>query len=100
MATLPKIPKDKDGRRKLTDQERQSIRAAYNGGQGIHSISRDYPFVSRRLIQFVLFPDRERKLRAIVKKEKRWLRYYHKDKQRAYMRKHRDKRRFLGLPLP
>lgn len=91
---LPKIPQDLDRRRKLTDEDRDRIRALYRARVPIRAIAREFAHVSRRLIQFVLFPDR---LDA-VNLPGHWKKYYDKEKRRIAMRKHRARRRSLGLP--
>lgn len=90
-----RLGKANDGRRRLSDEERESIRRKHAGGQGVRSISREFPHVSRRLIQFVLFPARLKVLHDTVKREKRWGKYYHKDAWRETMRKHREKKKTL-----
>lgn len=91
------VGKENDKRRKLTAAERVDIKRAHDSGRTIRSIAREYSFVSRRLIQFVIFPERDAKLKATVKKEKRWNKYYHKDIRKMHMRKHRANRRAIGL---
>ncbi len=54
-----KLPRDKDRRVKLSDEEREYIKKRYKEGETIRGISRAYPHVSRRLIQFVIFPERK-----------------------------------------
>jgi len=79
---LDKIPLTKayDRRIRLTDEDRETIILRYKQGEGIRAIARDYAGkCSRRLIQFVLFPERDQKLKAQVKKEKRWLKYYDRE---------------------
>jgi transposase len=50
-----------DRRRKLNDSDRHDIRLAHSeAGISIHELSRRFK-VSRRTIQFVLFPERQRK---------------------------------------
>ncbi len=79
-----------DKRIKLTDEDRENIRARHKSGESIRSIAQAYEGVcSRRLIQFVLFPERDAKLKKNVKDNKKWLHYYDKDKWKQYMRNHR-----------
>ncbi len=91
---LPKIPRDQDARRKLTPEDVDRIRGLYQADHPIRAIAREFPHVSRRLIQFTLFPER---LQA-VNHPGHWKKYYDKEKQRVAMRKHRARRRSLGLP--
>jgi len=54
-----KLPREADRRVKLTDAERADIRERYKAGEGVRSIARAYEGqCSRRMIQFVLFPER------------------------------------------
>lgn len=89
--------KDNDKRRKLADKQREEIKRLYNGDNlPIREIARRYEDIcSRRTIHFILFPEREAKLKKIIKLEKRWLKYYDKDKHREYMAKHRKRKRDL-----
>ncbi len=94
MAKLPLIPRDQDARRRLLPEDPERIHALYQAGHPIRAIAREFPHVSRRLIQFVLFPDRL----AAVNRPGHWKKYYDKEKQRIAMRKLRARRRSLGLP--
>ncbi len=51
--------------------------------------------VSRRLIQFIIYPEREKALKAIVKKEKRWLKYYDREAHNLSMQRNRAKKKLL-----
>ena|SRR3990167_3560229 len=73
-----KLPRNYDRRVKLTDEDRSAIQSLYRQGTGIREIARQYPQVSRRLIQFVLFPDRAAKARARFKKH--WKEYVNRKK--------------------
>lgn len=46
-----------DRRRRLTEDDKDAIRAAYNAGDSIHAIAYKYK-VCRRTVQFILFPER------------------------------------------
>ncbi len=54
------IPKDKDRRYKLSDQDREDIKNLYFGSNNIsqRALARKFE-VSRRLISFILFPERQ-----------------------------------------
>jgi len=97
-----------DRRIKLTDGDREEIRRLYrehgdrvlkgNVGNSYSTRGLAKLFgVSRRLIVFVLHPEREKKLRDQVKKEKRWNKYYTTEKNREYMRTHREYLRQLAF---
>lgn len=89
-----------DKRRKLSDEERQSIILLHKEAHlPIREIARRYPNVSRRTIQFILFPERDQLLKQRVKQERRWLKYYTTEKHKLNMRAHRKhKRELLNLP--
>lgn len=75
-----KLPRHLDRRIKLSESDRADILLRYKNGEAIREIARAYENVcSRRLIQFVLFPERDQKLKKVVKKEKRWLKYYNRE---------------------
>jgi len=77
-----------DRRRKLDDNDRAKIRLLYQQGYAIREITRRFG-VSRRLIQFIIFP--ERKVRDLELRAERGgsMAYYDRDKQREYIKKHR-----------
>jgi len=57
-----KLPKNKDRRRKLTDKDKKIIKPLYDDGFTISEIARKFEKkVCRRMIQFILFPERKRK---------------------------------------
>ncbi len=91
-----------DGRRKLSDEDKTFIRVKYGSGASIRSIAHEFHAshgICRRTIQFVLFPERDKKLKEQIIKEKRWNKYYSKDRQREYMQKYRaKKRKILNIP--
>lgn len=94
---IASVGKSLDRRRKLTDGERATIKRKHSSGQTINSIHREYPWVSKRLIQFVIFPERLKRLAENVKQEKRWNKYYTTEKRRDYQRSHRAHRKSIGL---
>ena len=91
------IGKKNDRRRKLSDCQREDIKKLYFIDKlAIREISRLYEgFCSRRLIQFILFPERDQRLKETVKKEKRWLKYYTTKGRRDAMRSTRAYKREL-----
>lgn len=82
-----KLPRDKDRRIKISDAQRQEIINS-KGKISIHELSRLYG-VSRRLIQFILYPERlelnkkDRQDRGGSKQ------YYNKDKNTKAVRETR-----------
>ena len=84
------LPKGFDRRVKLTDSDREKIKRLHKKGLGIREIARMFEKkCSRRLIQFVIYPERLKKLYQTQKEEKHWKIYYNKDKWRESMRNHR-----------
>ena len=80
-----KIGKDRDRRRKITDEQRAEIKRLY-GSISQRKLAGMFK-VSRRLIQ--LYGD-EDKLERNKELHKINGNYYQKDKQRVYMKRHRD----------
>ena len=90
------IPKEFDRRIKLTDEDRVNIVSFYSRGMSQRALAR-YFNVSRRLISFVLFPDR-----LLINKQQRLesggsKQYYKKEKQKLYSQKTRKYRKQLEL---
>lgn len=80
-----RIPVGQDKRVKLTDEHRAEIKLYRSTGWSMRKLARHFE-VDRRLIQFVIYPERQEKAR-----EKRdWRNFYTKEKQAAYMRKFRQ----------
>ncbi len=84
------LPKGFDRRVKLTDSEREEIKRLHKEGNTIRSIARLFEGkCSRRLIQYIIYPERLEAVYRRQKENKNWLIYYDKDKRREYMRGHR-----------
>lgn len=97
-AKYPHIPKELDGRRKLSDEDREDIRKLYASGDfSYNQIARDYG-VSKRLIIFICNP--ESKKREYARRRERIARgeyqQYNPDKTPEYMRRHRAKQRKIN----
>jgi predicted DNA-binding protein YlxM (UPF0122 family) len=74
-----------DRRVKLTQTDKKEVKRLYfEEHLAIREITRRYK-VSRRLIQFILFPERIKKSRE----NRDWRDYYTKEKNREYQKKHR-----------
>jgi len=85
-----KLPKGKDRRCKLNDSERDEIKSMHKGGFPIRAIARKFEDkCSRRLIQFILFPERLKQANT----NHNWKNYYNTEKNRQYMRNHRAYKR-------
>jgi hypothetical protein len=86
-AKYDKIPlsRDQDRRVKLTDMDKTRIKRLHKEGVEIREISRRFTQVSRRMIQFILFPERIKAARVNYD----WKKYYTKEKRRKYQMVHR-----------
>jgi hypothetical protein len=84
-----------DGRRKILPEQHAEIRALYKTLKSQREVARMYG-VSRRLIVFILFPERLLALQKKHREEQHWKTYYNKDARRLYMRKYRAKKRLLN----
>ena len=88
-----------DRRIKLTDEQKETIRNAYfttneTARPTQQSLAERYD-VSLKTIQFVLYPEREVRQRALAKENRKTKCYYDKHKGRHYMQKHRIYKRQL-----
>ena len=85
-----KLVGELDRRRKLSDEDKNIIRTRYSNGEKIRVIARDYEKIcSRRLIQFVLFPERLDMMAKKQAKEKHWKTYYNKERNTIAVREWR-----------
>jgi hypothetical protein len=83
-----RVTKVRDKRRKLTDEEKEAIRAFYELGLPIREIARIFaPKTTRRNIQFILFPERL-KLQYAYRKERNW--DYDREKHKKYVKNYRE----------
>ena len=83
-----------DKRVKLLQSDKEAIKMEYSKGASIRGLSREYN-VSKRTIQFILFPER-----LVTNKHHREQRggsrlYYDKDKHAKAMSDHRQYKNFL-----
>jgi len=83
-----KLPKELDRRRKLTDDDRAEIFHYWSEWQSIRQLARDYN-VSRRTIEFEIYPERLAKCKEQYKERRLDGRYYDKDEHREAMQKTR-----------
>ena len=77
----------KDRRRKLTDQDREKIKALYDQGMPVRKITRIINKVDNKAIRYFLFPEVREKQRLRLKAHNY---YYDKGKHKEYMRKFRQ----------
>ena len=84
-----------DRRRKLTDEQKDEI-AALKGQISQRECARRYG-VSRRTIQFIWDPDKQK--RNLERRQERGgsSKYYSKEKQREYIKKHRHHKQEVYL---
>lgn len=93
-----RIGKKNDKRRKLSEEDKETIRKLYyEDGCAIREIAR-MGFCSRKMVQFILFPERRKRNKERFKEEKRWQRYYSTARKREDMRKHRERLKKLKTP--
>lgn len=89
------VGKEHDRRRKLTDEQKEEIVYKYSlGTYSQRQLAAEYG-VSRRLIQFTLDPEKQRANRELHSSSE----YYDKEKQREYMKRHRDYKKELYSKL-
>jgi hypothetical protein len=94
--SMPIRNPEHDKRVKLTDADRESIRKDFEEeGISIRGLERKYK-VSRRLIQFILYPERQEKAKKQYAERRKDGRYYDKEKHRASVKKHRDHKKALN----
>jgi hypothetical protein len=89
-----RVGKEKDRRIKIQASEHKYIISRHKNGEGIRAMAREYG-VDKRLIQFIIYPERKAlnyKLRLARGGSKQ---YYNKDKWRETMREHRNYKKSL-----
>lgn len=84
-----------DKRVKLTSEDREKIKEEYATGLvSQNSLAKQYG-VSKRLIQFILNPSKEKIAKAQFAERQKDGRYYDKNKHRKYMKNHRKHKKDL-----
>lgn len=82
--------KKNDRRRTITEATKEEVKQLYISGSSIREIERSLKGkISRRSIQFILFPERLTALQDHNKKIEHWKRYYTIDGRRNAQRHHR-----------
>lgn len=85
-----------DGRTKMLPCQKERCKALYTEGMSITGLGKMF-HVSKRLIQFLLFPERHAKNLADREARGGTIQYYDKDKHSVTMKKHRRKKhKILG----
>jgi hypothetical protein len=89
---------EQDGRRKILSSQYDEVRAKYQSLKSMRATAKYYG-VDKRLIQFIVYPERLIALKEWNKKIKHHKKYYDTEKRRDYMRKYRAKKRevFPGI---
>jgi hypothetical protein len=88
-----------DKRVKLTDLDRENIIHDYASGLfSQRDLAKKYN-VSRRSIQFTLDPDKLAHAKTLQHERQKDGRYYSKEKQREYMKRHRDHKKNFGTKV-
>jgi hypothetical protein len=97
-----KLPKDKDRRIKLTDEDRKVIIFLYYSDNPWLSYLAKKFWVSKRLIDFIVHPEKEKIVKEQYRIRRLDKRYYNKDKHREAVkntRRHRQKVLVTNLKL-
>jgi hypothetical protein len=90
-----RVGRANDKRVHITEENKQRVRALHKQGEGIREIARQVEgIMSRRAVQFILYPERLERVKARAKEVKRWTAYNVKEKHtpairsvRAHIRK-------------
>lgn len=84
-----------DRRVKLSEEDKKKIQREYvAGGISINGLARKYK-VSKRLIQFTLFPERKEKAKKMFAERQKDGRYYDKEAHTKSVREHREYKKEL-----
>ena len=77
-----RLPKGYDRRIKLTDEQKEEIREIYSFGKcGTRTLAREYG-VSKRLVQFIVDPQKAERQKELFKERRKDGRYYDREKHR------------------
>ena len=85
-----------DGRRKLLTEQHEAVRKYYFQVKSQRATA-SYFGVSRRLIIFILYPERLKALAEKQKADKHWAKYYDRAEHTKAIRKYRNKKQLAGL---
>lgn len=88
------IGKKYDRRIKIHKEDHPYITQRYKNGESIRSIARFYG-VDKRLIQFIIFPERLELNKKLRKERGGWKKYYSTEKRREEMRRFRQHKKEL-----
>lgn len=85
-----------DKRYKLTNEDKDNIKKDYETGSiSINALAKKYN-VSKRTIQFTLFPERKKRNQELYSERRKDGRYYDKDVHKTYVKAHRDHKKELN----
>lgn len=82
---------------RLLPCQKERVIDLYNIGYSINGLSRLFK-VSKRLIQFIIFPDRKEKAKMLFAERQKTKRYYNKEKHKTATKKHRRYKKELFNP--
>lgn len=88
-----KLPRELDRRIKLQDEQKEEVKEMFKIWVSINNIAQNFE-VSRRLIQYIIYPERLEHAKELYAIRRLDGRYYDKDKQRESIkstRHHRQK---------
>lgn len=80
---------ENDRRIRFTDEKKTKCRELYENGVSVTQIANDLD-ISKRTIQFFLFPERLERNKELRLKRGGWKQYYDKDENRESMRNYRN----------
>ena len=89
-----KYTEQQDGRRKILSSQHEEIREKYKNLKSMRKVASIYG-VNKRLIQFIVYPERLKALQEWNKMIKHHKKYHDTEKRRMYMRKYREKKQQL-----
>lgn len=84
-----------DKRVKLTEEQRRNIKTEYEAGNiSYNELAKKYG-VSKRLITFIVKPERQKIAKQQYAERRKDGRYYDKEKHKEYTKRHRDRKKKL-----
>lgn len=89
-----KYTEKQDGRRKILSSQHEEVREDYKNLKSMRKVASLYG-VNKRLIQFIVYPERLKKLQEWNKEIKHHKKYHDTEKRKFYMRKYRARKREL-----
>ena len=87
-----------DGRRKLSSKSHPAVKRYYKMIKSQRETAKHF-HISRRLVIFILYPERLEKMKREIKEQKKWSWYYNKENHRLAIAKLRAKKKRLGYKI-